>query len=336
MLDIYHFSYGWLTPVLAYTMSVTGSLLGLQCAARGRTAEGRVGWLIGAAVAIGGTGIWVMHFIAMLGFSIRGSDIRYDVPLTLLSAVTAIVVVGIGLFLVNKPEPTVLRLLAGGVITGSGVGAMHYLGMYAMKTSAMITYDAKIVALSMAIAIVAATVALWFTLRVKGFLSILAAALIMGVAVCGMHYTGMASMHAHQMEHATQPGGAGAMELLAPLIVAISVITMLLLISVGLTEIENTMDLPPLKLSAKRSDAHSTSTPEPAPAAQIPLEQPVRTDIPVNAIEASPRRRTRPAPPPRPAMPARRLPTPRPTDEEQAPTTTTAGWPISYAQRPSR
>ncbi|MFC6012597.1 MHYT domain-containing protein [Nocardia lasii] len=263
MLDIYHFSYGWITPVLAYFMSVTGCLLGLQCAARGRNAtQGRAGWLLGAAVAIGGTGIWVMHFIAMLGFSIRGTAIRYDIPLTLISAVTAMVVVGIGLFMVNKPQPTLRSLLAGGTITGLGVGAMHYSGMYAMKSSATVHYDAAIVGLSMVIAVVASIVALWFTLRVKGFLATVGAALIMGVAVCGMHYTGMASMRAHSGHDAGPATGAEAMELLAPLIGVSSIVTMLVLISVSLTEIENEQALPRMWLTSRRKT-------RPRPAAPV-------------------------------------------------------------------
>ncbi|WP_330256719.1 hypothetical protein OG874_20460 [Nocardia sp. NBC_00565] len=250
MLDIYHFSYGLMTPLLAYAVSVTGCMLGLQCAARTRTGKDRIGWLLGAAVAIGGTGIWVMHFIAMLGFSIRGTEIRYDIPLTLLSAITAISVVGIGLFIVIKPEPSLLGLLLGGAITGIGVGAMHYMGMYAMKSSAVITYDVRRVTLSMVIAVVAATAALWFTLRVKGFLATVGAAVIMGVAVSGMHYTGMSAIHAHTGLTET-PEGAGAMELIAPLIVAISVVTMLLLISVSLTEIERNIELPPLRIAPR-------------------------------------------------------------------------------------
>ncbi|MGS2805280.1 MHYT domain-containing protein [Nocardia sp. MW-W600-9] len=263
MLDIYHFSYGWITPVLAYFMSVTGCLLGLQCAARGRNAvEGRVGWLVGAAIAIGGTGIWVMHFIAMLGFSIRGAEIRFDLPLTMFSAITAMVVVGIGLFMVNKPQPTVRSLLAGGTITGLGVGTMHYTGMYAMKSTATVTYDAKFVTLSMVIAVAASIVALWFTLRVKGFLATVGAAVIMGVAVCGMHYTGMAAMHAHSNHLAAPPAGSGAMDLLAPLIGVSSIVTMLVLISVSLTEIENEEALPRMWLTSRRR-------PQPRPAREV-------------------------------------------------------------------
>ncbi|MFC4374622.1 MHYT domain-containing protein [Nocardia halotolerans] len=275
MLDIYHFSYGWFTPVLAYFMSVTGCLLGLQCAARGRNAvEGRVGWLVGAAVAIGGTGIWVMHFIAMLGFSIRGTEIRYDVPLTLFSAITAMVVVGIGLFMVNKPQPTVRSLIAGGTIAGVGVGTMHYTGMYAMKTTATVSYNPFLVTLSMVIAVVASIVALWFTLRVKGFLATVGAAIIMGVAVTGMHYTGMAAMRAHEGHHSGPPtSGAGAMELLAPLIGVSSIVTMLVLISVCLTEIENEAALPRMWLTSHHRPRDHAPKPAAAPA-PTPVEQP--------------------------------------------------------------
>ncbi|MET7768278.1 MHYT domain-containing protein [Nocardia sp. NPDC005366] len=237
MLDIYHFSHGWLTPLLSYCMSFIGCLLGLQCAARARQ-ESRISWLGLSALAIGGTGIWVMHFIAMLGFSIEGAQIRYNVPITLFSAVTAIVVVWIGLLLVVKPEPTIPGLLAGGAITGIGVAGMHYTGMYAMKSDAAVTYDAGLVALSVLIAVVAATAALWFTLRIDGAFATVGAALIMGVAVSGMHYTGMASMHAHERGHHGTPAGAEALQLLGPLIAVISIVTMLLLISVGLTSIE--------------------------------------------------------------------------------------------------
>ncbi len=101
-------------------------------------------------------------------------------------------------------------LFAGGGITGLGVGAMHYAGMYAMKSDASISYDGRIVALSMVIAVVAATAALWFTLHVRGTLVTVAAALVMGVAVSGMHYTGMFAMRVHEAEHMHAPSGAGA------------------------------------------------------------------------------------------------------------------------------
>ncbi|NUS44157.1 MAG: hypothetical protein HOQ24_10770 [Mycobacteriaceae bacterium] len=240
MLEIHHFSYGPVTPAVAYLMSFTGSLLGLQCAARARGGVGsRIGWLCGAAVAIGGTGIWVMHFIAMLGFSIGNATIRYDVPLTLLSALTAIGVVGVGLFVVGvigAGEPRMVTLVPGGALTGAGVAAMHYTGMAAMRTDARLTYNPVAVAMSVLVAVVASTVALWFTLRVKRLATTVGAALIMAVAVCGMHFTGMAAIHADTVPHATAPSGAGASDLLAPLIALVSLTTTVVLLHVVTTD----------------------------------------------------------------------------------------------------
>ncbi|MET9486718.1 MHYT domain-containing protein [Nocardia sp. NPDC006630] len=238
MLEIHHFTYGWVTPVVAYIMSVIGCLLGLRCTVRARSGEGRRGWLIAAAVAIGGTGVWVMHFVAMLGFSIHGANIRYNVPITLLSAAIAIAVVWAGLWIVASTRWGGWELLAGGTVTGLGVSAMHYAGMYAMNSDAAIDYSPGLVALSVVIGVVASIVALWFTLNINRILATVGAALIMGVAVCGMHYTGMASMSAHQMDNPTPPSGVIPFQLLAPLMVSVTMVTLILVIHVGLTEVD--------------------------------------------------------------------------------------------------
>jgi NO-binding membrane sensor protein with MHYT domain len=103
MSAVNHFTQGPLTPVLAYVMSCMGSMLGLRLTAQAHASRGasRMRWLLGAAVSIGGTGIWVMHFIAMMGFEVEGTPIKYDVWLTVASALVAIVVVGTGLFQVS-------------------------------------------------------------------------------------------------------------------------------------------------------------------------------------------------------------------------------------------
>lgn len=240
MSAVNHFTQGPLTPVLAYVMSCVGSMLGLRLTAQARASKGasRARWLIGAAISIGGTGIWVMHFIAMMGFGVEGTQIRYDVALTTASAVVAIVVVGTGLFLVSYLPGRVLPLLGGGLLTGLGVASMHYLGMYAMNMSAHVSYDRVIVAVSVAIAVVAATVALWFTVRVKHPVAIIGAALIMGVAVCGMHYTGMFAM---AVRPHTEPGfvpGADALDFLVPLMTVVSLITLTMLLMVILSPSE--------------------------------------------------------------------------------------------------
>lgn len=235
MLEIHQLTYGALNPTLAYAMSVLGSFLGLLCAGKVRRG-GSKGWLIAAAIAIGGTGIWLMHFIAMLGFSIAGSTIRYDIPLTVLSAAVAVIVVGAGLFIVSSGEMRWVVVPLGGMVTGLGVAGMHYLGMAALHTDAKIHYDSGIVTTSVVIAVVAATVALWFTLEVDGRASTMGAALIMGIAVCGMHYTGMAAMTAQRSPDATEPNGADPLTLLLPLGMIASLTITVLIIGIATTE----------------------------------------------------------------------------------------------------
>lgn len=243
MHHINHFSQGLITPLLAYLMSVIGSLLGLLFAARARGTRGaaRVRWLVGAALALGGTGIWVMHFIAMMGFSISGAAIRFDVTLTALSALVAVVVVGAGLLLVSYGGARPAPLLGGGLLTGLGVASMHYLGMAAMNTTVTISYAPGTVLLSMVIAVAAATVALWFSLRVRGTLLTLGAAMLMGIAVTGMHYTGMAAMGVSGEATTALPSGAAAIDFLVPLLVGISLLTVGLLMAVMLSPSEKEM-----------------------------------------------------------------------------------------------
>lgn len=192
------FRYGAVTPVAAFLMACLGGALGLRCIVRTllSTQSWKPGWLALGAAAIG-SGIWTMHFIAMIGFQVVETRIRYDVGLTVLSLAVAIVVVGIGVFIVGYRGATAPALTTAGIITGLGVAAMHYLGMAAMHLNGTINYDVTVVALSVVIAIVAATAALWAAVTIRGFLTSLGASLVMGVAVSGMHYTGMAAVSVH-------------------------------------------------------------------------------------------------------------------------------------------
>ncbi|SDF34740.1 MHYT domain-containing protein, NO-binding membrane sensor [Lentzea fradiae] len=190
---------GTASPITAYVIACLGSALGLLSSERARNATGgtRKWWLVVAALSIGGLGIWGMHFTAMLG-TWMGATVAYDIPITLLSMLVAVVVVGIGLFLVlrldNNEHDLWWPLLVGGLVTGLGVAAMHYTGMAGIVIGATVSYDFLFVALSLVIAVVAATAALWFTRTVKGPLAVAGASLVMGVAVTGMHYTGMFAM----------------------------------------------------------------------------------------------------------------------------------------------
>ncbi|MFJ5265090.1 MHYT domain-containing protein [Streptomyces sp. NPDC088387] len=192
------FRYGAVTPVAAYVMACLGGALGLRCIVRSLLDERpwRLGWLALGAASIC-CGIWTMHFIAMIGFHVEETRIRYDTSLTLLSLLVAVLVVGVGVFLVGVGGAQRRTLLVAGSVTGLGVAAMHYLGMAAMRLNGEIGYDVLTVALSAVIAVGAATAALWAAVTVRGFLPSLAASLVMGLAVSGMHYTAMSAVHVH-------------------------------------------------------------------------------------------------------------------------------------------
>jgi NO-binding membrane sensor protein with MHYT domain len=173
-----------------------------------------------------------MHFIAMLGFTVNDATIRYNMPLTVVSALVAIVAVGAGLAVVGNDPRKLHRIALGGVLTGVGVAGMHYLGMAAMVMPATMSFEPILFTLSVLIAVVAAAVALWFTLVIRGRAATLAAAAVMGVAVCGMHYTGMAAMRLTP-DPAGGIGGTSFTGLLPPVLLVVSVVTVVLLIFVA-------------------------------------------------------------------------------------------------------
>jgi NO-binding membrane sensor protein with MHYT domain len=281
MSAVDHFTHGMLTPALAYVMSCVGSMLGLRLTAQAHASRGasRIRWLLGAAVSIGGTGIWVMHFIAMMGFEVEGTQIKYDVPLTIASVIVAVVVVGTGLFLVSYGQGRLLPLLGGGVLTGLGVASMHYLGMYAMNMSAHVSYDRTLVIASVVIAVVAATAALWFTLRVRSPVWITGAAMVMGLAVAGMHYTGMFALIVTPITQPEAVGGADALDFLVPLMTVISLITLTMLLMVILSPSERELNedaelVARLERRRRATQEEQFISPPPAPA-PAPAPRPV-------------------------------------------------------------
>ena len=255
MVAVDNFTYGLLNPALAYAMSCVGGYLGLRCVtlARAYTGMARARWLGLAAVAIGAVGIWAMHFIAMLGFSVPGEPILYNVPQTVGSMLLAVAVVGTGLFIVGFGDAEGgerwARLVAGGVIIGVGVAAMHYMGMAAMSMPGAMSYDAPLVVASVVIAIVAGTAALWIGTWIRGSAATAGAALVMGVAVCGMHYTGMAALRVHggsmpsvavrAVSGVTMVSGATAASFLIPVLLVISLATFLLTLAISISPSED-------------------------------------------------------------------------------------------------
>ncbi|MFF7354665.1 MULTISPECIES: MHYT domain-containing protein [Streptomyces] len=214
------FSYGAVTPVVAYLMACLGGALGLRCTTRSLlvTHSWRPAWLALGSAAIG-SGIWTMHFVAMMGFAIKETPIHYDKPITYASLGLAVVMVGVGIFIVGYRGATGTALFTGGTITGLGVASMHYLGMAGVHFHGRFTYNTLTVAASVGIAVVAATAALWAAGRVRGFLWSVAASLVMGLAVSGMHYTGMAALGVHLDGTSHSAGGAPEPSVLAPMLI---------------------------------------------------------------------------------------------------------------------
>jgi PAS domain S-box-containing protein len=183
--------------VLSILIATAASYTALDLGGRIRASHGwaKSVWFIAAAIVMGG-GIWSMHFVGMLAFSIDGVPISYNLGLTFLSLMLPIVVTGAGFYLVSaKGADRPLTLAASGLFMGSGIVAMHYTGMAAMSMPAHLHYNPNYVLASVLIAIGASTVALWIAFRETGWVQKIIAAGAMGGAISGMHYTAMAAAH---------------------------------------------------------------------------------------------------------------------------------------------
>ncbi|WP_237758970.1 MHYT domain-containing protein [Legionella birminghamensis] len=193
-------SYDYKLVILSYIIAVLASYVALDFAGRLRVEKNsrdKVYWLLGGAFAMG-AGIWSMHFIGMLSF-IMPMPMGYDLFWTVSSLLVAIAVSCFALYILRSNNHSFINLAIGGVIIGFGIATMHYMGMEGMRVHVQIHYIFSIFLLSILIAIVASEAALWLALESnrgtsrKQFYTKLLSALIMGVAICGMHYTGMAA-----------------------------------------------------------------------------------------------------------------------------------------------
>jgi NO-binding membrane sensor protein with MHYT domain len=215
------FTYGWATPLAGYLMACLGAALGLRCVTRALAMHPsrRAGWLALGAAAIG-SGIWTMHFIAMMGFTVGQVRIAYDTLVTFESLLVAVAVVGIGVFVVGFVGRTLPAVLAGGCFTGLGIAAMHYMGMRGMRLHADLEYSPPTVGLSVGVAVLAAIVALWCAVSMRRMYVGVLASLVLGFAVTAMHYIGMSALTVHLYSGAREEAsGAGPAALLAPVLI---------------------------------------------------------------------------------------------------------------------
>jgi len=159
----------------------------------------RRGWLLAGGTCLG-LGIWAMHFVGMLAFALPCST-SYDYKITLLSMVPGILASIMALNVISRRHLGRLQLATGGLLLGAGIGTMHYSGMSAMRLDGMIRYDLTLFLLSIVVAVLLATLALWMKFRLSSWrsgwaaLAPAASAVVMGLAVAGMHYTAMAAAY---------------------------------------------------------------------------------------------------------------------------------------------
>lgn len=183
---------------LSVLVAILASYVALGLANRITQARGhaRTVWLSFGALAMG-IGIWSMHFVGMLASEMPGMAMAYDIPLMILSILIAIGASAVALYVVSRPKVFVISVVIGGTFMAGAIAGMHYVGMFSMRMAATIQWNALLVTLSILIALVASFVALLVSIRLRddseGHWRQLIASAIMGVAIAGMHYTGMAA-----------------------------------------------------------------------------------------------------------------------------------------------
>jgi two-component system sensor histidine kinase/response regulator len=186
------------TVALSLLIAILASYAALDIAGRATAAAGRMRttWLVGGAASMG-LGIWSMHYIGMLAFSLPVA-VFYHVPTVVVSLFAAMLASGVALVVASRAKWSWAGSIAASVVMGGGIASMHYIGMAAMRLPAMMRWNYGIVALSVVIAVVVSLVAMWLAFRFRDETREIAplkiaSAVVMGFAVVAMHYTGMAA-----------------------------------------------------------------------------------------------------------------------------------------------
>ncbi|MCR4510241.1 PAS domain S-box protein [Pseudomonas sp. 32.2.56] len=189
-------SYDPLLVLMSLCIAVFTSGMALQLAGVARDSE--TAWWRQITILTGslalGAGVWSMHFIGMLAFQLC-AEVRFDLDVTLLSMLPSLAASWVALTVLARRNLSLLQLCIGGLLVGAGIGAMHYSGMAAMQMAPLLRYDPWMFGVSILVAVALAILALWVRFGLEGRLpalwALLLSALVMGLAISGMHYTGM-------------------------------------------------------------------------------------------------------------------------------------------------
>lgn len=217
---------------LSFLIAALGSYVALLAAAgiRAETQDGEIrgGYIVIGAVAMGGVGIWGMHFIGMLAQNLP-FEVGYQIGLTVLSFLVAAGFSGWAFWYVGRERFSFIRCLIGGCAAGFGVASMHYVGMSAARMPAVLLWNLPLVVVSVLIAVVAATAALWLAFNTQNERQRIGAAILMAIAVCGMHYTGAAAGAVICTAKNDAAGGYIGGAMLPYIAFALSIVTLLLM-----------------------------------------------------------------------------------------------------------
>lgn len=191
--------YNYGVVLLSFIIAVCAAYSALNFVYKIARSQGRIklGWIFGAAFVMG-SGIWTMHFVGMMAFHI-GMVVSYDIPITVISIAASVLTSFLAFYLTLSNQASKARLISGGLVMGAGIVVMHYTGMASMESQGLsITYNSYIWALSAVIAVVASCVALYLFHRFSNnnkhaSIAKWATSVLLGLAVCGMHYTGMSA-----------------------------------------------------------------------------------------------------------------------------------------------
>ncbi len=184
---------------LSVVVAVIGSFAALTHAQRMRESIGHMKtmWMLTGSFTLG-LSIWSMHFIGMLAMHLP-IPIAFDLTLTLLSVFPAIAAALPGFWVLRNAHPGFGRMMASAMLMGAGITLMHYTGMAALRMSPAIQYSTPIFILSVIIAVAASWGSLLMMyqgerIKLRPLLRFVLGALIMGIAISGMHYTAMTGM----------------------------------------------------------------------------------------------------------------------------------------------